>query len=77
MFEFLLGYWLGSSKNSEPECPRYFKETPPRKLTKEEESQMLKTAIFLLIGILVIYALVRFCYNDTIFRLSQISHAIH
>lgn len=36
MFEFLLGYWLGSSKNSEPEHPRYFREPKPREPTKEE-----------------------------------------
>ena len=36
MFEFLLGYWLGSSNTSEPERPRYFRESPPREETKEE-----------------------------------------
>lgn len=77
MFWFLLGWWFGSAKHDEPERPRYFKEPKPRELTKEERAQMLKTVIFLLIGILVIYALVLVCYNDTIFRLSQISHAIH
>lgn len=77
MFWFLLGWWFGSAEHDVPERPRYFKKPKPRKLTKEEQAQMLKTVIFLLIGILVIYALVLVCYNDTIFRLSQISHAIH
>ena len=36
MFEFLLGYCLGRSENSEPEHPRYFRESPPREETKEE-----------------------------------------
>ena len=78
MFEFLLGYCLGHRNTSEPERPRYFKEPKPQKLTKEEQAQMLTTVLFLLIGILVIYALALVCYNDIIFRLSQqISHAIH
>lgn len=77
MFWFLLGWWFGSAKHDEPERPRYFKEPKPQELTKEEQARMLKTVIFLLISILVIYALVLVCYNDTIFRLSQISHAIH
>lgn len=37
MLEFLLGYCLGRSKNSEPERPRYFRESPPREETKEEK----------------------------------------
>ena len=36
MLEFLLGYCLGRSENSEPEHPRYFREPKPRELTKEE-----------------------------------------
>lgn len=36
MFEFLLGYCLGRSKNSEPKHPRYFREPKPREPTKEE-----------------------------------------
>lgn len=36
MLEFLLGYCLGRSENSEPEYPRYFREPKPRELTKEE-----------------------------------------
>lgn len=38
MFEFLLGYWFGSSNNnSASERPRYFRESPPREETKEEK----------------------------------------
>lgn len=37
MLEFLLGYCLGRSKNSESERPRYFRESPPREETKEEK----------------------------------------
>ena len=37
MFEFILGYWLGSSKRTETEHPRYFRESPPREETKEEK----------------------------------------
>lgn len=36
MFESLLGYCLGRSENSEPEHPRYFRESKPREPTKEE-----------------------------------------
>lgn len=36
MFEFLLGYCLGHRNTSEPERPRYFRESPPREETKEE-----------------------------------------
>lgn len=37
MLEFLLGYCLGRSENSESERPRYFRESPPREETKEEK----------------------------------------
>ena len=36
MLEFLLGYCLGRSENSEPEHPRYFREPKPREPTKKE-----------------------------------------
>lgn len=65
------------SYDDEPKRPRYFKKTPPRKLTKEEESQLVKTAILLAISILVIATLALVSYNDTIYNLSQISKAIH
>lgn len=77
MLWFLLGWWMGSTKQTEPKRPRYFKELKPRELTKEEKAQMLKTAIILCIGFLVIAALVLVTYNDTIYKLSQISSAIH
>lgn len=37
MLEFLLGYCLGHRNTSEPERPRYFRESPPREETKEEK----------------------------------------
>lgn len=46
MFEFLLGYWLGSSERTEPERPRYFRESPPREETKEEKRAR---AVFLIV----------------------------
>ena len=36
MLEFLFGYQLGSSGNRSEYETRYFRETPPRKRTKEE-----------------------------------------
>ena len=36
MFEFLLGYCLGSSKRTKTEHPRYFREPKTREPTKEE-----------------------------------------
>ena len=72
MFEFLLGYYLGSSNNSEPEHPRYFKEPKPRELTKEAKR---KNTIFIVIlwGI-VMSAL--FIYQDVLCRMSQIVHVL-
>lgn len=57
MFEFLLGYCLGSSKNSEPERPRYFRKSPPREPTKEEKKAgvvFLVVLCMLAIGTLII-----------------------
>ena len=57
MLEFLLGYCLGRSKNSEPERPRYFRESPPREETKEEKGAIvvfLVALCMLAIGTLVI-----------------------
>lgn len=72
MFEFLLGYCLGRSENSEPEHPRYFREPKPRELTKEEKR---KNTIFLIIfGGIVIIAL--FIYQDVLCRMSQIAHVL-
>lgn len=73
MFEFLLGYCLGRSENSEPEHPRYFREPKPRELTKEEKR---KNTIFLIIfGDIIISAL--FIYQDVLCRMSQIAHVLH
>ena len=72
MLEFLLGYCLGRSENSEPEHPRYFREPKPRELTKEEKR---KNTIFLIIfGGIVISAL--FIYQDVLCRMSQIVHVL-
>lgn len=72
MFEFLLGYCLGRSENSEPEHPRYFREPKPRELTKEEKR---KNQIFLIIFVgIVISAL--FIYQDVLCRMSQIAHVL-
>lgn len=57
MLEFLLGYCLGRSENSEPERPRYFKESPPREETKEEKRASVVFLIvlcMLAIGTLII-----------------------
>lgn len=72
MFEFLLGYCLGRSENSELEHPRYFREPKPRELTKEEKR---KNTIFIIIfGGIVISAL--FIYQDALCRMSQITHVL-
>ena len=71
-----LKYQLSNLEYLEPERPRYFKETPPRKLTKEEESQTLKTLILLCVVGLVFAFLVCTSYNDTLFNLSQITRVI-
>lgn len=57
MFEFLLGYCLGRSKNSEPERPRYFRESLPREETKEEKRARVVFLVVLAtgaIGVLII-----------------------
>lgn len=57
MFEFLLGYCLGHRSTSEPEQPRYFKESPPREETKEEKRArvvFLVVLCMLAIGTLII-----------------------
>ena len=53
MFEFLLGYWLGSSNDSAPEHPRHFRETPPREETKARVV-FLVVLCMLAIGTLII-----------------------
>lgn len=57
MLEFLLGYWLGNRNTSEPERPRYFRESPPREETKEENKARVVFLIvlcMLAIGTLII-----------------------
>ena len=72
MLEFILGYCLGRSENSEPEHPRYFREPKPRELTKEEKRKKI-IHIIILCGI-VISAL--FIYQDFLCRMSQIAHVL-
>lgn len=50
MFEFLLGYCLGHRNTSEPERPRYFRESPPREETKEEKRARIVCLIVLATG---------------------------
>lgn len=57
MFEFLLGYCLGSSEQTETERPRYFRESPPREETKEEKRARIVSLVvlcMLAIGTLII-----------------------
>ena len=57
MFEFLLGYCLGHRNTSEPERPRYFRESLPREETKEEKKARVVFLIvlcMLAIGTLII-----------------------
>lgn len=57
MFEFLLGYCIGYRNTSEPERPRYFRESPPREETKEEKKARVVFLIvlcMLAIGTLII-----------------------
>ena len=57
MFEFLLGYCLGSSKRTKAEHPRYFREPKTREPTKEEKRTgvvFLVVLCMLAIGTLII-----------------------
>lgn len=57
MLEFLLGYCLGHRNTSEPERPRYFRESPPREETKEEKKARVVFLIvlcMLAIGALIV-----------------------
>ena len=57
MLEFLLGYCLGRRNTSEPERPRYIRESPPREETKEEKRARVVFLIvlcMLAIGTLII-----------------------
>ena len=73
MFEFLLGYCLGHRSTSEPERPRYFRESPPREETKEEKRA---GAVFLfvlaatMLGALIVT-------QDINYRLLDVLRALH
>lgn len=62
MFEFLLGYCLGSASNRSECETRYFRETPSRKHTKEE---ILKSMIHIII-IMTFIATTLFIYLDVL-----------
>ena len=64
MFEFLLGYWLGHRNTSEPERPRYFRESPPRESTKEEKVKRYIAVI--MVGIFIAIAIIG--HNNIISR---------
>ena len=72
MFEFLLGYCLGSSERTETERPRYFREPKPRELTKEEKRK--KTIFIIIFWGIIMSAL--FIYQDVLCRMSQIVHVL-
>lgn len=71
--DWLLLWWLMSDdRYDEPEHPRYFGESKPRELTKEEKR---KKTIFIIIFLgIVISAL--FIYQDVLCRMSQIAHVL-
>lgn len=72
MFEFLLGYWLGSGSDSVSERPRYFRETPPRELTKEEKVKSYIAVI--MIGVFIAIAIIS--YNEIIARAVQLMRTL-
>ena len=72
MFEFMLGYWLGSSDDSVSEQPRYFREAPPRELTKEEKVKRYIAVI--MAGIFIAIAIIG--YNNIISRAAQLIRAL-
>jgi hypothetical protein len=73
MFEFLLGYWLGGSEKTESEHPRYFRETPPRKLTKEEN----KAAMVFLIALITLMIGALIISQDITFKIEHVISALH
>lgn len=72
MFEFLLGYCLGSRELTETEHPRYFREPKTRELTKEEKRK--KTIFIIMLWGIAMSAL--FIYQDVLCRMSQIVHVL-
>ena len=72
MLEFLLGYCLGRSENSEPERPRYFRESPPREETKEEKRA--RVVFWVVLCMLAIDALI--ISHDIGYRLLDIVRAL-
>lgn len=72
MFEFLLGYCLGRSENSEPERPRYFKEPKPRELTEKENRA--GAIFFVVLAAIILGALI--VTQDISYRLLDILRAL-
>lgn len=72
MFEFLLGYWLGSSNNSAPEHPRYFREAPPRDETKEEK----RTGVVFLVVLCMLAISTLIISQDIGYRLLDVLRAL-
>lgn len=73
MFEFLLGYWLGSSDNSSvSEHPRYFRESPPRELTREEKVKSYIAVI--MVGVIIAIAIIS--YNEILARAIQLMRTL-
>ena len=73
MFEFLLGYCLGHRNTSEPEQPRYFRESPPREETKEEKRAGVVFLVVLaatMLGALIVT-------QDINYRLLDVLRALH
>lgn len=72
MFEFLLGYCLGRSENSEPEHPRYFREPKPREPTKEENRA--RAIFFVILVAIMLGALI--VTQDISYRLLDVLRAL-
>lgn len=72
MLEFLLGYCLGSSKRTKTEHPRYFRESPPREETKEENKA--GAIFFVILAAIMLGALI--VTQDISYRLLDVLRAL-
>lgn len=73
MLEFLLGYWLGHRNTSEPERPRYFRESPPREETKEEK----RAGVVFLVVLAATMLDALIVTQDINYRLLDVLRALH